>query len=301
MGVCALAPAATARATTIGIAEQKADLFGDARFLALGLTHVRLNVQWDVLRHKADTALLDHYMTLAGTHDISALVTIDSSRAPSTRHKLPSLKDYTAQIRALHKRYPRVHEWSAWNEANHSGQPTYKHPERVAAYWLAIKKACRSCTVLAADLLDQSNAGSWARSFVRAAHHLHGPTPGIWGLHNYVDANLHRTTGTRHVLAAVKGKVWVTETAGLVSRRGSRTIKLPEGVGHAANTTDFILNRLITVSPRIQRAYLYMWDATAATRTWDSAFIGPDDRERPSLQVLRKYLGIAQAPTSRYL
>jgi hypothetical protein len=289
--VCALAHAAPAPAKTIGIAEQKPEMFSDARFAQLGITHVRLNVAWDVLKSKRDAAALDDYMALADAHGASVLVTIDRSRAPTTRHKLPSVTDYRKQLSALHKRYPRVREFSAWNEANHSGQPTYRHPERAAAYWLALRKLCRGCTVLAADLLDEVNATSWARSFVKAAHHLRGPTPGVWGLHNYIDANLHRTTGTRRVLKSVSGKVWITETAGLVSRHSVSKIKLPEGVAHAANTTAFILGKLIKVSSRIQRAYLYMWNATAATTTWDSAFIGPDDVERPSLQVLRTYLG----------
>lgn len=288
-----LSPVAAGQATIIGMAEQKADMFGDARFFALGLTHVRLNVQWDVLKNRRDTAALDSYMARADAHGISALVTIDRSRYPATRHKLPSLKAYESQIRALHKRYPKVREWSAWNEANHGGQPTYRHPERVAAYWLGLRRICKGCTVLAADLLDQRNLTSWAKAFVKAVRHLHGPVPSVWGLHNYIDANLHRTTGTRRMLKAVGGKIWITETAGLVSRSGASKIKLPEGIIHAANTTNFILHRLITVSSRIQRAYLYMWDATRQTKTWDSAFIGPDNTERPSLQVLRDYLGRA--------
>lgn len=46
----------------------------------------------------------------------------------------------------------------------------------------------------------------------------------------------------------------------------------------------------MNVSSRIQRTYLYMWNATPFTGTWDSAFVGVDGAERPSLAVLRAHL-----------
>lgn len=288
----AFASTAVAAPKVIGIAEQKPDLFSDQRFLDLQIRHLRRNVHWDVLRYPSDTKALDDFMALAKARGISVLATLDASRYAPGRHRLPSLKDYSRQVAALHRRYPQIKEWSAWNEANHSGQPTYKHPDRVAQYWLAIKKSCRSCTVLAADLLDIDNGASYAKSMVRALRRMHKAAPRLWGLHNYVDANLRRTTGTRKILKAVTGNVWITETAGLVSRKSSgHAVKLPEGVTHAAATTRFILEKLMTVSSRIQRGYLYMWNATAQTTTWDSAFIGADNSERPSLGVLRNFLG----------
>lgn len=281
--------ASEARATTIGIAEQKQDFFSDPRFLALSVEHARLNIQWDVLSHPADTQALDAYMGLAKEQGISVLATVDRSRYESRRRHLPSVEEFKRELTALHERYPQVREWSTWNEGNHAGQPTYKHPARVAAYWLALRRICKGCTVLGADLLDERNSAAWAHAFVKAVHRHGGSAPAVWGLHNYIDANLGRTTGTRRVLGAVRGRIWITETAGLVDK-SSRGVKLPKGVEHAARTTRFILDKLIRVSSRIQRAYLYMWNATPDTGSWDSAFIAKDNSERPSLGVLRKYL-----------
>ena len=49
--------------------------------------------------------------------------------------------------------------------------------------------------------------------------HAHEVEPRYWGMHNYIDANRLRTTGTRRMLRAVKGQIWFTETGGIVARR----------------------------------------------------------------------------------
>jgi hypothetical protein len=41
---------------------------------------------------------------------------------------------------------------------------------------------------------------------------------------------------------------------------------------------------------RVTRLYLYHWNSSTRRDTWDSAFIGPDDRARPALRVLRRHL-----------
>jgi hypothetical protein len=161
-----------------------------------------------------------------------------------------------------------------------------------------MRKACPTCTILGADLLDRGNVGTWAKRFVKAA----GRTPKVWGLHNYDDANLLRTTGTRKLLGAVKGAVWFTETGGVVSRNNNSAVKFPTGATHAAKATKFVFSTLAKLSPRVQRVYIYHWNtglasATAGTgatdeRTWDSGLIGPDGRPRPALAVLQGLLGV---------
>ena len=47
-------------------------------------------------------------------------------------------------------------EYLTWNEANHCSQPTCRNPERAAQYYLALRKHCRGCRIVAADLLDGS-------------------------------------------------------------------------------------------------------------------------------------------------
>jgi hypothetical protein len=269
----------------IGVAEQKTALFTDARFRALRITHVRRDVAWDALKTRWERAELDHWMALAKAAGVQPLVTFDHSRKHGRTRVLPSVGQLVAQFRAVRRRYPWVHEFSTWNEANFNGEATFRHPELVARYYRALKRACRSCTVLGADLLDVSGMTRWVKRFVRVAGQ-----PRYWGLHNYVTANRFQTKGTRALLRITRGQIWLTETGGLVARRNHSRIRLPQGKAHQAQVTRFVLGRLAALSPRVSRAYLYQWNAATRHDSWDSALVGPDGRARPALSVLRKAL-----------
>ena len=136
-----------------------------------------------------------------------------------------SAAQMATSLKDVRKRYPFIKEFATWNEVNIA-----KRPETVAKWWLALRRACPTCTILAADLLDRDNVGTWAQRFVKAAKR----TPKIWGLHNYTDANTLKTGGTRKLLKAVKGAVWFTETGGVVSRRQRVGHRVPDGRAHAA-------------------------------------------------------------------
>jgi hypothetical protein len=273
----ALLPAAAHAAVGIGIADNKPDMFGDARFQALRLGYARVDVRWDVFADPAAAAQLDRWMAGARATGARPLVTFDRSpRRPSYN---PSPGQLAAALKQLRRRYPFVKDVSTWNEAN-----TNKKPQLVARWWLALRKACPTCTVLATDLLDKRNMASWAQRFVAAA----GRTPKVWGLHNYVDANTLSTKSTRQLLRAVGGSVWFTETGGIVRRANGSTTRFATGTARAAKVTRFIFQKLVRVSPRVQRVYLYHWDTgVGGGPTWDSGFVGPDGQARPALQVLQ--------------
>ena len=148
-------------------------------------------------------------------------------------------------------------DYASWNEANHCGEPTCHRPELVAAYWRKLRVECPTCRILAAEVLDMPNMTSWVKAFRRAAK----VEPRYWGLHNYIDANRLRTTGTRRLLKAVKGQVWFTETGGIVSRTNRRKVTFPESAEHAAMATRFLFDDLIPLSRRITRVYLYHWNS----------------------------------------
>ena len=198
----------------------------------------------------------------------------------------PSAADFLRQFKAFRARYPSVKAYATWNEANHCGTGTCKKPQLVARYFNAIRRNCSGCKVVAADLLDQPNMVSWARSFRKAARY----EPKYWGLHGYIDANRFQTTRTSRLLRAVKGDVWLTEVGGLVARRNSSTIKLRQGKVHAAAATRYIFDRLARLSRRVTHVFLYHWSSSTNTDSWDSAFIGADNQERPALAVLKRVL-----------
>ncbi len=120
-------------------------------FQELGLTHARIDLAWDVLRDAGQRAAADAYMQSARDHSIDVLITFDRSRRAGRASVNPTSAQFAAELKAMRKRWPWVHEFSTWNEVNIA-----KHPDTVAKWWLALTRACPSCTILGADLLDRS-------------------------------------------------------------------------------------------------------------------------------------------------
>jgi hypothetical protein len=285
LALAALPAAAHAAAAPlgVGIADNKADMFSDPRFQALHVGYARIDLRWDVLSDATATAQLDRWMNGAKATGVRPLVTFD--RSPKRISYNPTPQQLVSSMRALRRRYPFLKDFSSWNEANMN-----KRPAVVAKWWLALRKACPTCNVLATDLLDKPNMISWAQRFVAAAHR----TPKLWGLHNYVDANTLSTKTTKKLLASVGGSFWFTETGGIVKRANGSKLVFPTGTSRAAKVTRFIFDKLAKVSPRIQRVYLYHWDTglgDTGAATWDSGFVGPDGQARPALSTLQGELG----------
>jgi hypothetical protein len=280
-------PAAAHATVGIGIADNKPDMFSDLRYQALGVGHARIDLRWDVLSDAGATAALDAWM--AGAHATGARPLVTFDRSPRRPSYNPTPAQMASALKGLRLRYPYLKDVSAWNEANIN-----KRPAIVAKWWLALRKACPTCTVLGTDLLDRGNIASWAQRFVKAA----GRTPKVWGLHNYIDANRMSTRTTKLLLTSVGGNVWFTETGGIVRRANGSGVAFPTSATRAAKVTRFIFDKLAALSPRVQRVYLYHWDTGLdGAATWDSGFVGPDGEARPSLQVLQGV--IARAAVAR--
>lgn len=283
---------ASAKLTVIGIADQKPTMFEDLRFGALNIAYVRRAVAWDALTVDWQRAELDDWMAKAQAASVAPLLTMEHSRQPGRTRLQPSAPALLAQFAALRARYPWVTDYSAWNEANCRCQATWDNPELVAAYWKAMQRACAGCRVLGADLLDVGGMQAWITRFLRAAK----TQPRFWGLHNYVTANRFQDSAVREVLAATRGELWLTETGGLVARRNKSTIRLPEGIAHAAQVTSFILGRLPAINRRVTRAYFYQWNSASPSDSWDSSFVGADGVARPSLAILQSALSALGGP-----
>jgi hypothetical protein len=275
-----------ASALVIGIGDQKPDMFRDQRFAAMGIRYARVSVGWDVLTSPWQTQQLDAWMAAAHAAGVEPLLSFGHSRGPA-RRVLPSPSRFTYEFRRIRTRYPWVRTFATWNEANHCGEPTCHRPQLVAAYWRSLRRECPKCTILAAEVLDEPNMVSWVKAFQRTAK----IRPKWWGLHNYLDANRMRTTGTRALLRAVKGQVWFTETGGIVARRNrSKVAGFPETTRHAATAIDWVFRRLVPLSRRVTRVYLYHWNAQTKLDTWDSALIAYNGRIRPGYRVVQKEL-----------
>jgi hypothetical protein len=284
-------PAAPAAAATpplvVGIGEQKPAMFSDALFTGLGIRDARISVAWDALHSGWQRRALDIWMNSAHLAGVRPLVTFDHSRIKKRRRMLPRPERLAHELRLFRKRYPWVRQFATWNEANFCGQKTCHRPELVAAYYRALKKACPSCRILAAELLDMPGMTAWVKAFIHKAR----LQPRYWGLHNYLDANRLRTTGTRALLRATKGEIWFTETGGIVRRRNRSKVTFPESVKHAAVATRWVFDKLVPLNrKRIRRVYLYHWNSSTKKDTWDSALIGLNGKPRPAFRVLERVL-----------
>jgi hypothetical protein len=283
------ASASAANAPVLGISDQNVSMFSAPLFKKLGLRHARYVTPWDVaLRPRSPEAVkLRDWIVAASFSGIEPLISFErraSDRCPKRPCLLPSVRAYTKALRAFRKEYPTVTTLSPWNEASHVTQPTYRHPKRAAQYYLATKRICRTCTVVAADVLDTRYMQRWLQQFVAVA-----PNARLWGLHNYGDTNRFRTTGLDTLLATVKGDVWLTETGSIIAfttSDGRESFKYD--LRRAAKAMNYLFTTLVPRSSRIKRVYIYNWRSDPANR-WDSGLVGYKGEKRRVYDIVRRY------------
>jgi hypothetical protein len=273
----------------VGISDQDPETFSDPRFTALGIRYARLITPWDAIFTEPER--LDRWLQAARAAGIDPLVAFNHARSdqcPAKPCALPSISRYRAAFAAFHLEYPWVRQIQPWNEANHQSQPTGKNPKRAAQFYNVVRSKCHGCTITAADVLDSSNLKRWLAVFKRYAT----GKPRLWGLHNYTDTNRFRSTGTKAMLRLVKGRLWLTETGGVVAfTTASGKIALRHDEKRARRAIDFLF-RLARTSKRITRVYVYQWRKTQAGDRFDAGLVAPDNAARPSLAALRRQLGL---------
>jgi hypothetical protein len=282
------ASAATPKAApnVVGIGEQSPAIFTDRHWAAMRSRDVRYIAPWDSLMGpRWQREEVDAYMNAARAAGARVLLAFGHSRVHKRRRTLPSPRVFRREFLRFHKRYPWVTNYLMWNEANHCSQPTCRRPKRAAEFYNVIRAGCRGCTIVAADVLDTTLMPRWLRTFRRYAD----GSPRLWGLHNYIDANRFRTRGTRSLLRAAPGRIWFTETGGLVRRDNGSRIEFADSPTHAPRATRWVF-RLARLSPRITRIYFYQWVPVGPRATWDSALLGPDGKPRPSYGVIERWL-----------
>jgi hypothetical protein len=277
---------APASAVIVGIGEQKPDMFTSRPWQRLDVRHARYIAPWDALRDPYQRQLLDTWMAQARRAHVKVLLGFGHSlRSQAAARVLPTVAQFKRAFRRFRARYPGVRDWLVWNEGNHPGSLTGRHPRRAAQYFDVVARNCRGCRIVAADLLDVRSMVPWIMAFLRHAKER----PRIWGLHNYGDVNGNKTFGIGALLALTSGEIWFTETGGLVVRRqyqGRRVIATYRySLRHAANATRRAL-QMACLSPRIRRVYLYHWRATNPVTSWDSALLSAGGRPRPAYKVL---------------
>jgi hypothetical protein len=291
---CGLAasPDRSQAAISVGIGEQDASMFTDPLFTKLKVKRARYFPSWNVALKKKEAAWLDIWVGQAQAAGVEPLISFSAalgSRCPAKPCKLPSVSEYTKAFKAFRKRWPQVKVVSPWNEANHRSQPTFKNPKRAAQYYNVVRSRCSGCKIVAADVIDEVNMESWLKTFRRTAK-----KPKIWGLHNYRDTNLRKgqvTGGTRRLVKAVKGQVWLTETGGIVKfvlPSGGTLFPFSESRANKAVKRMFSLAK--KYRSRIKRLYIYNWRQPLLSNRFDAGLVKRSGKARPAYSTVRRTL-----------
>jgi hypothetical protein len=288
-----LAVPATSHAYTLGVSDQQASTFTNPLFAPLKFKAARYITPYDVMDSPSDLAATQAWIAAAQAAHQRVLIAFERSHRSGRERHLPSVAEYKAAVAKFHQAFPSVKEISVWNEVNRcqsksrlAGQPTCRKEQRLASYFKAVRQVFRSpgTKIVALDVLDEQNVGktiSTIRKFKRFA----GSKATILGFHNYSDTNRFSTTRTSRVLAAWRGKVWLTETGGLVKLGRS----FPRSTSRAAKALGCMFT-LAKSNSRIQRLYVYQFNpAFSPSDDFDAGLINPNGTKRPGYNVvLRK-------------
>ncbi len=283
------APAAS-QAYTTGIGDNNANMFASPSFQALHTSIARFVAPYNVA-DTADVPAVTAWIQAAEAQGIQPLIAFYHARGRDGT-KMPSVAAYTKEIKKFFKLFPEIKNYTPWNEANRgnvviSGNASFHSPsaQLAAQYYLAMRTACKRCTIVGLDVLDGQNIRptiAYIRTFQRYAK-AHLPT--IWGLHNYTDTNRSRNTGTKAVLAAVKGQVWLTETGGLVQFGGA----FPHSLTRATKALQYMF-KLAASNPRIKRLYIYNWYGADLNARFDAGLVDAQGQPRPGYAAVLKQL-----------
>jgi hypothetical protein len=294
--LCTALAAPAGAAVRVGMGDQDPSMFDQQTFQALDIKRVRYLVPWDWDRQDFTRDEATAFLARAREARADVLVHFTAKRgcyrtgnnySRSRACRAPSVRAYTRSVKRFRREFPFVRTYGAWNEANHVSQPIARKPKRAAQYFLALRKACRRCTIVAADVLDVGNMQRYLRTFLR---HAKGRAR-IFGLHNYQDVNRVTASGTREILSTVPGQVWLTETGGILSflpnfkRSPSRQKARTRYMFRLVNRYD---TRQSGMRSRITRLYNYQWSGAERGAAFDAGLVDPDGSPRPAYATFRK-------------
>jgi hypothetical protein len=292
--LCAVFAAPAQANFKVGMADQNVRMFDNPRFESLKIKRIRYLVPYDWYKRSFQVAEITGFMNRARAEGAEVLVHFTARRgcyrngrySRSSKCKAPNKKTYVKSFKRFRKTFPFAKTFGIWNEGNHVSQPVYSKPALVGRYFLGARKACRSCTLVGADLLDGSNMERWVRAFDRASK----GKASIYGLHNYGDVNRLRTSGTQRLLRTVSGQVWLTETGGILTflpafkrsekRQANRT-------KYMFRLTDRYDRRASGMRSRITRLYNYQWTGVARRAGFDAGLVNPNGSARKAYKTFK--------------
>ena len=298
--IALLAIPAAANAYTLGVSDQQASTFTNPDFAPLKFKAARYITPYDVMDDPASKAQLDAWLTAArGAHQKILVSFEHSHRSNSRALKAPSVAAYTKELKKFKKAYFFLKDVSAWKEVNRfhalrdgsvQGQPTKicslsTGPKLTAQYYMAARKVFTGSkyTIVGLDILDEQNVNKtikYLKSFLSHA----SPDPKVIGFHNYSDTNRFSTTRIKRVLQTFRGKVWLTETGGIVKLGSS----FPFSTSRAAKALGCMFS-LAKSNSRINALFVYQFNSPPdpSTAFFDAGLINPDNSLRPGYDVVK--------------
>jgi hypothetical protein len=280
---------ASAARFRFGLSDYEPNTFSDPRVAQLGVHLARDVVPWNVALNRRDLARATAWLdAVKHAYHITPFITFQHA---DNNGRAPSPKQFLAAFLRFRKLFPWVKEFSPWDEATHSTQPTVHNPWLAAEYYNVLAAHCHGCEVAAPDILDaDGNVEAWIASFLERAH----PYPKIWPFNPYHSVSTNSPVLIEKLLAAVHGQIWFSEVGGVVWWRAKGRL-IYHGSAYSARVAHNIFT-LAELSSRITRVYYYHWRSPGSPYklskkfTWDAGLVDVYGRARPALAILARAL-----------
>ena len=280
----------------VGIGDQSSAMFDNSDFRALRIKKARYFISWNAIDDQRKLDQADAWLAGAQRAGVRPLFHLDGlDIAGNTRP--PTVAEYRTKVQALVQRYrSRVPEWGVWNEANSRTQPVFRlsGARRTAKYFLALRRVCRGCTIVALDLLDAGNTKSYIRAFYKGLGRRKGLAK-IVGIHNYGDTNRARRNNTKTIINATRrynkrAQFWLTETGGLAYFATSTRTVFPCNERRQARAVSKMFRIARKYRKRVKRLYPYNFFGTDCDTSlrFDAGLIRRDGTRRPAYNTLRR-------------
>jgi hypothetical protein len=289
------APASARSAVRVGLADQSPAMFDSPSFAQLKIKRTRYFVASDVMQDAGERARARAFVTAARKAGVSTLLHVSTTDLRNKRGPIVSPARYRRDVGRIvaYFRPLGVRDFGAWNEVNHKSQETWNHVGNAVSYfksmYTTVKRRCRACAVVGLDVLDQSGADRYIRSFYARLSRTWRARLKVIGIHNYSDVNRNRSTGTARIIATTRrynrrARFWFTETGALASFGGA----FPFSEARQASR----IKNMFTYASRyhargVDRVYAYNFfgvaDATYCTAAcpFDAGLVRSDGTPRP--------------------
>lgn len=280
----------------VGISDQNVEMFDNPAYAEGGFKRVRYFIPWNAMENKEQRLKARTFVKKARKEKQQILLHLSTDDFRSKKGELPTPREYKKQASRMVRYFRKigVRDFGVWNEANHASQPTYRSPRRAAQYfrimYREVKKRCKSCNVVALDVLDQRGVEKYMRSFYKELSPTYRRRATVIGLHNYGDVNRKRTKYTRSMIKTARknskrSRIWLTETGGLVNF--GKSFPYSEKRAKSRLSTMFSLANKFRRSG-VERLYIYNWKGAEPGARFDAGLTNADGSPRAGLTYVIK-------------